>query len=142
MLIVSFKIDRTLYQLHSDVLARQSDWFGAYRDQLGYDTHLLPAGWRAASTTLGTVYVHEQGDVQAERPSVIDRETGAIIVDGMTVEEMDAFLAVLYPSKSVLPRPRSLHRYLPCLLQVLSYLWSYHACTVDSSTRSRGEMGV
>ena len=103
MLIVSFKIDRTLYQLHSDVLARQSDWFSAYRDQLGYDTHLLPAGWRAASTTLGTVYVHEQGDVQAERPSVIDRETGAIIVDVMTVEEMARMRPARMPTLAAAP---------------------------------------
>ena len=70
------------------MLSRQSYWYRAYRDRLDHDANPLAPGWRVVLTTLGTVYLHlGHSDVQSERPSMIDEETGAIRVEGIIVEE-------------------------------------------------------
>ncbi|VDB91214.1 unnamed protein product [Peniophora sp. CBMAI 1063] len=97
---------RTLYQLHADVLARQSGWFRAYRSQeLETDgDDALPPGWEAQPGPFCTVYVHfEKKKIQFERPSAytLDAQTGAIVIEDITVRELDAFLAVLYPTDFV-----------------------------------------
>ena len=104
-----------LYQLHSDILARQSGWFRAYSAAKHGDDQALPSGWRAYPTPSCTVYVHLGKDkIQFERPSALDERTGAIIIEDLTVEELDAFLAVLYPkSANILQHAcyRSTHRH-------------------------------
>ena len=46
-----------------------------------------------------------------ERPAAVDKDTGAIVVEGVTVEEMDAYLSVLYPrygsARCMLPGTKS-----------------------------------
>ncbi|KZV65983.1 hypothetical protein PENSPDRAFT_613188 [Peniophora sp. CONT] len=95
---VRFLVGDTLYQLHADILERQSHWYRAYRENMTDHDGALPAGWHALPGPFFTVYVHPEGKrYQVERPSIVDKETGAIVIEGVKVEEMDSFLAVLYP---------------------------------------------
>ncbi|KZV61931.1 hypothetical protein PENSPDRAFT_692944 [Peniophora sp. CONT] len=94
---------RTLYQLHADILARQSGWFRTYRaaQYEGCSDSALPPGWCARPGPFCTIYVHfEKEVIQFERPGAytIDEQTGAIIIEYITVEEFDSFLAILYPT--------------------------------------------
>ena len=124
---------RVLYQLHSDILARQSGWFRAYCAAKHGDDHALSFGWRAYPTPSCTVYVHLGKDkIQFERPSALDERTGAIIIEDLTVDELDAFLAVLYPKSANLLR----HAY---------YCRTHHqhieiSCPSDSTASKNGRL--
>ncbi|KZV61932.1 hypothetical protein PENSPDRAFT_658523 [Peniophora sp. CONT] len=103
---IKFLVNRTLYQLHPDILARQSGWFRRYlaAKDAGDSDGTLPAGWRAEPGPFCTVYVHfGKEKIQFERPSAynVDEQTGAIVMEDITVQDMDAFLAVLYPTNFV-----------------------------------------
>ncbi|VDB91212.1 unnamed protein product [Peniophora sp. CBMAI 1063] len=95
---VKILIGRTLYQLHGDVLARQSGWYRAYREAVGDDS-TLPSGWTAQPGPFCTIYVHHGKEkVQFERPRAVEEQTGAIVVEDITPWAMDLFLAILYPT--------------------------------------------
>lgn len=80
------------------MLARQSHWYSDLRESIAHDTNPLPSGWCTVLTTICTVYVHrEQDKVQVERPCMFDEETGALVIEDVTIHELDAYLAVLYP---------------------------------------------
>lgn len=98
LLTMSVKIEDTLYQLHSDLLTQRSDWYRTYCENTVDQNDTLPVGWKALPGPFCTIYVHPSTErAQLERPRVVDEQTGAIVVEDVTIDEMDAFLAVLYP---------------------------------------------
>ncbi|VDB91210.1 unnamed protein product [Peniophora sp. CBMAI 1063] len=95
---IKLRVDDTVYQLHTDVLARHSIWYSTFRERLlTHNADPLPSGWHEVSTEVCMIYVHHKRKrTQIERPSMFDHETGAIVIEGVTVDEMDAYLSVVY----------------------------------------------
>jgi len=94
---VKFLVEDMLYNVHRSILSRNSSWF---QSRFIKPADYLPPGWECHQSPRGEkIYVnHILHSVSFTRPRVMDKTTGAIILENITVKEFDTFLSILYPS--------------------------------------------
>ncbi|KAI0033615.1 hypothetical protein K488DRAFT_84734 [Vararia minispora EC-137] len=92
-----FLLDDLLYNLHRSLLAQHAP---GLHDLLIQPADALPEGWELHTGPAGArAFVNFTAQCIAfDAPRTIDSATGATVLTGVSVDEFDSFLSVLYPA--------------------------------------------